>query len=48
MYWQPKHTESVRERDAKDVKDVKDVLNVRDVLDVNYEETNITRTPQKI
>ena len=33
--------------DAKDVKDVKDVHNVRNVLDVNYEETNITRTPQK-
>ena len=39
--------------DAKGVKGVKDVLNVhdvrdvRDVRDVNYEATNIARTPQK-
>ena len=50
LYRQPKHTESVGERDAKDVKgvkDVKDVRDVRDVRDVNYEATNIARTPQK-
>ena len=40
--------------DAKGVKDVNDVLDVLDVLDVhnvrdvNYVETNIARTPQKI